>query len=239
MRILITRPREDAAAFAERLGACGVESLVVPLMEIVFEAGLDLDLRDVRAILLTSANGARALDQLCPTRDLPVFAVGPATAQAARDAGFRDIAVSGGDVVHLAETVRATLPAGPGVLLHVSGSVVAGDLAGRLGRAGYTVRRATAYSARPMTILPQAVRDALTGGAIEGVAFFSPRSAALFHGLIEAAGLGGTLGRLTGYCLSDAVARDLPAPPWGATAVAARPDGEALAELICADAGRS
>lgn len=239
MRILITRPREDAGSFAERLAACGVESLVIPLMEVVIDRSLDLDLRDVRAILLTSANGARALGEVCPTRDLPVFAVGPATAQAAHDLGFGDITVSGGNVVFLAETVRATLPAGPGVLLHVSSSVVAGDLAGRLGEAGYTVRRATAYSARPVARLPQAARDALTGETLDGAAFFSPRSAAIFDGLIEAAGLRGTLCHLTGYCLSDAVARDLPAPPWGATAIAARPDSEALAELICADAERS
>lgn len=238
MRILITRPQEDAAAFAGRLAACGVESLIVPLMEIVFAPGVDVDLAGVRAVLLTSANGARALAVSDSARHVPVIAVGPATAQAAREAGFSVMAVAGGDVVSLAQTVRDTLAPQDGALLHISGSVVAGDLAGALGADGYTVRRLTAYDARTTTTLPEVAAQALRAGTLAGAAFFSPRSAATFARLVADARLDGTLGPLAGYCLSDAVARELGAPPWGGLRVAPRPDGEALAGLICADAGR-
>lgn len=239
MRILITRPREDAERFAARLDGCGVESLIVPLMEVVFHHDAALDLEGIATVLLTSANGARALAALSAERSVPVIAVGPVTAQAARAAGFTVAAVAGGDVVRLAETVQATLDPVDGDLLHVSGSVVAGDLAGRLGEAGYTVRRASVYSVRAAETMPDEAAAALQAGSLDGAAFFSPRSAALFARLAANAALGGTIRSLAGYCLSDAVARELSRPPWGALHVAPRPDGEALAGLICTHAGRS
>ena len=61
-------------------------------MTIRFDEDARFDLSGVQAILLTSANGARALAAAAPdaaARRLPVLAVGCATARAARDAGFR------------------------------------------------------------------------------------------------------------------------------------------------------
>jgi len=239
LRILLTRPEEDAAGFAARLAGCGVDSLVAPLLEIRVVDGLDLDLTGVRAVLLTSANGARALARATTRRDLPVLAVGPATAAAAREAGFADVLASGGDVDRLAETVETALRPGEGPLVHIAGSVLAGDLAGRLGASGFEVRRVVTYGAETAERLPGAIATALTGGGLDGAAFFSPRSAATFTRLVEAAGLGATLGRLAGYCLSAAVAGRLDRPAWGALFVADSPDGEALARTICAQAGQA
>ncbi|MEE8274408.1 MAG: uroporphyrinogen-III synthase, partial [Alphaproteobacteria bacterium] len=98
MRVLITRPREDAEALAEALAVRGVEALVEPLLEIVPLNPGDFDLAGVQAALLTSANGARALAAATGSRDVPVLAVGEATAAAARAAGFAEVAVAGGDV---------------------------------------------------------------------------------------------------------------------------------------------
>ena len=98
VRVLITRPREDAEALAEALAVRGVEALVEPLLEIVPLNPGDFDLAGVQAALLTSANGARALAAATGLRDVPVLAVGEATAAAARAAGFAEVAVAGGDV---------------------------------------------------------------------------------------------------------------------------------------------
>ena len=98
MRVMITRPREDAEALAGRLAEDGIESLIEPLLEIIPRAGETLDLDDVQALMLTSANGARALGRATDRRDLAVYAVGPATAAAARAAGFTTVATAGGDV---------------------------------------------------------------------------------------------------------------------------------------------
>lgn len=238
MKLLVTRPADDAADFSDRLAACGVEPVLAPLIEIRFDPDLSLDLFDVQAVLLTSANGARALAGATTERHVHVVAVGPATAAAARQAGFTEVKVAGGDVDRLAATVRSGLRPQDGPLLHVAGSTVAGDLRGTLEKAGFFVRRVVGYTAQAAERLPEAAETALRDGGLDGAAFFSPRTAATFVKLVTAAGLDAGVSALDAYCLSAAVADRCGALSWRAIHVAAAPDGEALATLICAHAGR-
>ena len=230
MRVMITRPREDAEALAGRLAEDGIESLIEPLLEIIPRAGETLDLDDVQALMLTSANGARALGRATDRRDLAVYAVGPATAAAARAAGFTTVATAGGDVEALSRLAEAELDAAGGALLHVSGRDVAGDLAGRLTAAGFEVRRAVLYEARTVSALSEAAVSALSRDRIDAVLLFSPRTAASFVRLSQQASL--ALDRVRALCLSPAVAQQAEAASWGAVAVAARPEFDALLALI-------
>jgi uroporphyrinogen-III synthase len=61
MRLLITRPSEDADAFAELLRARGHVAVVAPTMEVRLHEGPAVPLTNVQAVLATSANGIRAL----------------------------------------------------------------------------------------------------------------------------------------------------------------------------------
>lgn len=233
MRVLITRPREDAEAVAEALAARGVEAMIEPLLEITDRPAGGLDLDRVQAVLLTSANGARALARATGRRDLSVLAVGEATAAAAEHAGFRDVeAAGGGDVAALAELAAAGLEPGAGPVVHVSGSVVAGDLAGRLGALGFTVHRAVLYDTRPVEALSEAAATALSQGAIDAVLLFSPRTAKAFVRLAERAGIVAALGRVRALCLSANVADEARAARWRAVCVAERPESAALYALI-------
>src|SRR6202042_3296229 len=108
------------------------------------------------------------------------FAVGDATAAAAREAGFADIASAGGAVEDLAKLVIARLKPKDGALIHAAGSVTAGDLSGMLEAAGFAVRRAVLYEAAPSEALSPATRDAIARGEIDAALFFSPRNAATF-----------------------------------------------------------
>jgi len=83
MRVLITRPREDAAPLAARLAAKGIDSLIEPLLLIHLLPGAPLDLAGLQGLLVTSANGVRAFAARQPDRDIPVYAVGDASARAA------------------------------------------------------------------------------------------------------------------------------------------------------------
>src|SRR5690606_18555276 len=111
---------------------------------------------------------------------LPVYAVGDATAQAARAAGFDTVESAGGDVVALAALVAERLSPGGGSLLHVAGSQTAGDLAGRLSALGFTVHREALYEARQAQALSAETAAALRQGTIDAAAFFSPRTASAF-----------------------------------------------------------
>src|SRR5260221_6410979 len=178
MRALITRPIEDSGGLAAALSLRGVTPLSEPLLTIQPVPHPRMTLDGVQAVLLTSANGARAFGRATARRDLAVFAVGDATAQAARALGFAEIASAGGNVDDLTELVTARLDPRRGALLHAAGSAVAGDLAGRLTGAGFQVHRSVLYDAAPVAALTEAAVVRLRRRHIAAAFFFSPRTAA-------------------------------------------------------------
>lgn len=232
MRILVTRPHEDAAPLAERLAALGHEALPTPLLEIKNIAGDVLNLQGVQAVLFTSANGVRAFAARSHERGLAVFCVGDATAGEAAAAGFRHVKSAAGDVAALAKVVQTELDPQEGAVLHPAGSKVAGDLAGQLQKAGFKYCRAVLYRAEPVEILPEIARDVLAAGAVDGVLLYSPRTAQAFVRLVQHAGLGDRLSTVSAYCLSQAVADAAQSLHWAAVRVAARPDQDALLDLL-------
>ena len=96
-RVWITRAEPGAARTAARLRDMGFEPIVAPLLAIEQLTPPVPDLATFAALAFTSVNGVAAFAALTPGRDLPVFAVGDATAQAALDAGFADVrSIAGG-----------------------------------------------------------------------------------------------------------------------------------------------
>ena len=87
MRLLVTRPEPDNRRTAAALRARGHEVVLAPLLRIESVADADLGAPPWCAILLTSANGVRAIARH-PRRTelmaLTVLAVGPGSAEAAR-----------------------------------------------------------------------------------------------------------------------------------------------------------
>src|SRR5439155_6392952 len=177
VRALVTRPRAEAGALAEALMARGIEAIVEPLLDIHYRDGPAPDLAGAQAVLCTSANGVRALARLSGERNVAVFAVGEASAARAREEGFARVESAGGTVDDLARLACERLRPEKGRLLHVGGSDVAGDLAGALRRAGFTVERAVLYEARFASSLGAPTAHALASGLIDFALFFSPRTA--------------------------------------------------------------
>lgn len=129
-RVWVTRAEPGAARTADRLTALGFTPLVAPLLTLAPLPGA-LDAApspDAVAVLaLTSPNGVEAFAPLIPRfRDHPVFAVGDATAEAARAAGFADVRSAAGDIHALARLIAAEAPPGP--LLAPGAREPAGDL---------------------------------------------------------------------------------------------------------------
>lgn len=240
MRALLTRPRADSEALAALLAKDGIETEIAPLLEIVLEPA-PVDLSDVQALLFTSANGVRAFAAATGDRSLPAYCVGDATAREAAAEGFAAAESAGGDVTDLEALVRARLNPADGALLHVSGHRVAGDLAGALAAAGFTVRRAVLYRAEIPETLPEAARRALAAEEIDAAPFFSPRTARTFVTLIREAGMGAVCARIAAYCLSPAVADGLcgTGVTWGAVRVAEAPTQDALVALMRHDCRRN
>jgi uroporphyrinogen-III synthase len=227
---------------AEALAARGIAALIEPLLTIRFIDAPALDLRDAQAILCTSANGVRALSRLSSERGLPLFAVGEASAAQARAEGFVTVASGGGDAGDLARLVGERLARSDGLLLHVSGRDVAGDLDGRLRAKGFAVERLILYEARPATALSAATRTALAARRIDAALFFSPRTAAIFAQLAAAASLTEALPAVAAVSISAATDAALAPLDFAVRRIAERPDQAsllaALADLPQAQRGR-
>ena len=230
-RLLLTRPKEDSVELSDALEKMGIKSVVAPMLLIENIPGPDIATEPLQGFLVTSANGVRALAARTDNRDLPVYAVGDATARAARDIGFGSVTSAAGDVDDLATLVAHACDAGDGAFYHATGTVTAGDLSGRLTAVGFEVIREKIYEAKTVEHLPDHARMALAAGAINGVVIFSPRTAETFVNRVAAAGLMMILGEMQLFALSQNV-RDAAGNAWDETIVADKPTQEFLLNAI-------
>jgi uroporphyrinogen-III synthase len=228
----VTRPGEDGRALAALVEATGATAAIDPMLNIELHPGPPIDLAGAQALLFTSANGVRAAAARTTERSLPVFAVGDATARAARAAGFTDVRSAGGTVDDLAALVARSCTPESGRLVHAAGTTVAGDLGAALGASGLTVERVMLYAARPAASLAESTVRELYAGTIDAVLFFSPRTARSFVRLVGQAGLDACLGTVDALCLSPAVAEEARTVNWRAIRVAGRPEQVALIDLL-------
>ena len=96
-------------------------------------------------------------------------------------------------------------------MLHVTGEDQAFDLKGALQALHFELRQAIVYRARAAQALDAQVVEAIASENVEGVVLMSPRTAAIFSDLAAKAGVAEPASRLTYFCLSEAVAKAIPA----------------------------
>ena len=210
----------------------GIDPIVSPVLDINFRARIDVDLTGTQAIVFTSANGVRAWGPRRPERDLPVFAVGDATADAARDIGFKKVFTAKGDVEALARLILRKVKPSDGDLLHVRGIHVAGDLGGALKPHGFRVHDAIGYGAVAVDTLGEEAIAAIVSGAPVSVLIHSARSAKTFLELLRKFGLHHWLGSVTVYGISANALAPLEGAGFGALVAAPRPSEDALLALL-------
>jgi uroporphyrinogen-III synthase len=235
MRVLITRPEREATTLATALAERGHVPVIAPLfrLEILHPpAEFATDLFECQAVLLSSANGARALAEASEQRGKPILAVGDTTASTAEGLGFASVTSAAGDGDALAELARRRLDPKAGPLLHVSGVDIAQDFSEVLAPDGFEVRRVALYDAREETALPDSARAAIEARALDVAMFFSPRASALFARLVQEAGLAGSLSDVTAIAISPAALEPLSALPFKATVAAFRPTRQSVLDEI-------
>jgi uroporphyrinogen-III synthase len=224
-KIWITRAQPAAEATAARVRALGHEPFIAPLLRVEPVEGVEVDLRGVCALAFTSANGVRAFIEATPERSLRVFAVGAATAQAVRAAGFKNVLSADGDVEALAEGIAARKRDLKGCVLHPGAAEPAGDLVGALEAHGIEARRLILYDTGPaeltdeeLAILPE----------IDAVLLHSPKAALALAAMLKAS----PQPRMRALCLSKAVMKPLARTKMAAKVFAPFPLEAALLNLI-------
>jgi len=216
-RLLVLRPEPGASATVQRARRRGLDAIAIPLFAIEPVPWQAPDPAAFDALLLTSANAVRhggaGLQDL---RRLPVRAVGQATADAARDAGFAVASSGDAGVDRLLGSLEGDIR-----LLHLCG-----EDRREPDRARQRITPIAVYRAREIAAdLRQA------GGSVALI--HSPRAGARFAKLVDEAGI--ARGSVAIAAISAAAA-DSAGDGWAAVETAARPEEDALlalAERLC------
>ena len=172
-RVLVLRPEPGASATVEKARGRGLDAIAIPLFEIELVAWQAPDPGGFDALLLTSAKAVRmGGDELMKLRGLPVHAVGEATAEAARGAGFDIASVGDAGVDRLLDSLDPDLR-----LLHLCGEDRREPL-----KAPQSIVPVTVYRA-------MAIERPDLSGAIGAVALVhSPRAARRLAELVDGRG---------------------------------------------------
>lgn len=216
-RLFILRPEPAAGETVARAQAQGLDAVSMPLFKLEPVPWDVPDAASFDALLLTSANAVtNAGPNLADLRGLPVHAVGQATAEAARKAGF-DIASTGDSgVERLLGSIEADLR-----LLHLCG-----EHRREPDNPRQQIQPVPVYRAAELPP-PQAI-DSIAG---QSAAIHSPRAAERLASLVGERGLDKASVRLA--CISDAAA-EAAGDGWEAKQAAEKPTDEALLALAAA-----
>jgi len=215
-RVVVLRPEPGASETVARAAERGLDAVSVPLFRIEPIEWPTPDASQFDALLFTSANAVRfGGPGLAALRELPVHAVGEATAAAAREAGFNIVAVGDAGVERLIAAIEPKIR-----LLHLAGE------------------HRTALS-RPMTAIavyrsrPVEPPEALKTAEEATVLLHSPRAGRAFADAADRMGLDRASIQIAAISTAAAEASGT---GWAAIESAERPTDEALlalAERLC------
>ena len=233
MRVVVTRPQPQGARTAAVLAARGHDVWELPLMTIEPVAA-DLS-GGWGGVVITSANAPAAIAGN-PARDalgqLPFYAVGRRSADAAQEAGFAGVNSAGGDLRDLVHLLRERHADAKAPLLYLAGEDRAADLVGELVAHGIAAEMRVVYRAVRQPFPDELVAALEAGGDVQAVLHFSKRSAENYVAGAQAAGVSGPAMAVRHYCLSEQVAAPLRAAGAKRVTVAPRPEEAALIELL-------
>ncbi|MCR9268560.1 MAG: uroporphyrinogen-III synthase [Hyphomonadaceae bacterium] len=223
--IIVTRADPGAQQTAERLGAVRLTPIVVPMLTL--ETIQDQDLvppEQISGLVFTSANGVRTYADRDGNRTQTAWCVGPATAEAAREAGFSDIRESAGNAVDLANFIAAHSQPEAKPLLHVANEAATGSLQETLNALGFEVVFAPLYRMRPTPRIPSLLSELIGTGAPAVALFHSAKGAAAFANLMP----GVDLSNWSAVCISEQASKPLKGLRFGALHLAEAPNEDGL-----------
>ena len=246
MRVLVTRPLEDAEALAGQLSREGHQPIVAPVLEIRLATTFAWSIEPIGAVIATSRNALRAV-AASPHRDRLqahlLYAVGAASAGFARSLGWQQVIEGPGTAEDLAAMLQSRPPTDGAGLLVLRGADVAFDMAGHLRRHGWRVEEVIVYGTEPVAQFDRDVRQAIASGDIDAVLLLSPKSARAYAQLLLRHDLSSFVVDLPHFCLSSKVARALAEVPVSSRPLDARiadvPRIEGILDLVNQEAARS
>lgn len=144
-----------------------------------------------QAIVLTSANGALALQHSDWDRTIPVYGVGTTTATTAKSVGFLDCSCPSDkpypSAINLMNWIKKNLNPADGHLIFGCGTIVRHNIGEALKPFGFTVLNTVLYNTESIIAFDKKIKLALKNGEIDTIVISSKQSLITFMTLCKKA----------------------------------------------------
>lgn len=233
VRVVVTRPEPGLTRTAGRLRGMGIEPVLLPLFEtrVLDDGVVRAGAAKADALVVTSAAAIRAAEEAVD-RFMPLWAVGRATAETARQAGFTIVHEGNGDGAGLAELIVAAHRAAPRRWLYLAGRVRTATFERDLAEAETPIEVVEVYDARALKHAEQVLVARLRHPAPEAVLLYSPRAATEWRSTVARASLEAEAAAIVPVCMSENVAAELDPETRQIALVAPAPDEDALLAVL-------
>ncbi len=228
--ILITRPEPMASETASRVAALGFTPVIAPMLEIRPVQATLPPPETLQAVLVTSAVAIDMIPAAYHAR--PLLAVGDATADAARRAGFETVHSASADAQALAAFAVKLFSPDKGALLLAAREGLGEPLELDLNDRGFRVLRYAVYAIALPSALPSIAAASLGGDDLDAAMFFSADTARAFVRLVEAARLSDRVAQIDAVAIGKPTAVALERLPWRSVRIAAHPTQDEMLALL-------
>lgn len=234
MKLLLTRPYENSILLKEEIESTGKHECVIsPLLKIeLFERKLNIPSKS--NILITSANGVKALAKNTDERSFNIIAVGKTSAAEAERSGFKKILSATHDKskdsgeIALFKFIKENFSTDER-FYHISAEITAGRLEKLMRDAGYNYTREILYKSHKLELSEEA--EKLFRNEFAAV-FYSTRTARIFLEQITTLNLPYGFSKITAICLSNNIAGVLEGFDFNRVIFPKYPNSESMLKLI-------
>jgi len=134
-------------------------------------------------LLFTSSNAVKIFGSFTAQRHWPVYTVGDATAEYAREIGFRNVISAGKDVSALCELIVQNKSLKSERLYYASGKDIRGDLETDLRAEGFRIERSVVYATSANPQASVTLQSEIDKRASMSVLLYSPKGAQVFRSM--------------------------------------------------------
>ncbi len=234
LRILVTRPEPGAGQTGNRLAVAGFDPVLLPLSKIepVNDLIFPVD-GNVDAVAMTSANAIRYLpdEQLRSIASLPVFAVGPSTANEARRSGMQVEWTGKGNAESLAREMAGWSKPGQNIL-YLAGRVRRPDFERLLAASDVPVDVVETYDTKLVSYTTKNLIDLLSHSPVAAVLVYSVIAAEQISRLLDEPELSHLLESALFLCLSRRIGLALKEVSEARLVVTETPTEDAVLEIL-------
>ena len=229
-RVLLIRQMEEALPLAKLLELKGVESCLYPFFKPHFLSFPPL--KNPQALIITSKNALRALEGREDVKNLPLYVVGDQTAYLAKNMGFSHVLSASGTSQELTHLILHHAQREKGILWHLSGEIIKGNIVKTLQLKGFEAERRIIYHIEEIKDFPIPLLTDLQNQKISHVMFFSPHTTSIFVKLLKKNGLEEKTSHMTSLCLSQDIAKKALELKWKKSWICSPPMAQNMIEYF-------